>query len=327
MGPMTASGELSDPSPAPARPAPGLVAIGNFDGVHLGHRHVLTRAAERAAEQGLTLKVLTFDPHPRQVITGETIFVLTRTARKIKLLNQLGLGLEVVVLPFTSQTALLSPQQFCKQVLQEQLSAQLVVVGQNFRFGKGRAGDLEALSRIGATLGMTATAESLHGDAQGTYSSTRVRDALAEGNLSEASAVLGRPHLIAGRVTLGDQRGRSLGFPTANLSGHQEVLPKDGVYAGFVYDLSAGGQFLGRGAFNIGARPTVGRPHAVEVHVLDFQGDLYGRELGIELVANVRDVKKFDDVSALCRQIALDIKATRDLLAACTPRAVAPGYG
>lgn len=324
---MTLLGEPSDPSLAPGPARPGLVVIGNFDGVHLGHRYVLTQAAERAAREGLSLKVLTFDPHPRQVLTGEPVFVLTRTARKIKLINQLGLGIEVVVLPFTSQTAQLSPQQFCEQVLRQQLNAHLVVVGQNFRFGKGRAGDLEALSRIGAALGMTATAESLHGDAQGAYSSTRVREALAEGNVTCASAVLGRPHLIEGRVTLGDQRGRSLGFPTANLTGYQEVLPKDGVYAGFVYDLTAGGQILGRGAFNIGARPSFGRPHAVEVHVLDFEGDLYDRDLAVELIAAVRPVTRFADVAALRSQIAADLEHTRDLLAGCTPNKVAPGFG
>lgn len=327
MGPMTLPGEPPDPSLGLTPPPPGLVVIGNFDGVHLGHRYVLTQAAERAAREGLSLKVLTFDPHPRQVLSGETVYVLTRTARKIKLIHELGLGIDVVVLPFTSQTAQLSPQEFCQQVLREQLNARLVVVGQNFRFGKGRAGDLAALSRIGAELGMAATAESLHGDAQGTYSSTRVREALAEGHVTEASAVLGRPHLIEGRVTLGDQRGRSLGFPTANLTGYQEVLPKDGVYAGFVYDLSTGGRLLGQGAFNLGTRPSFGRPHAVEVHVLDFEGDLYERDLAIELLGAVRPVKKFADVAALRSQITADLITTRGLLAAHTPSAVAPGLG
>lgn len=312
--------------PSPSSRPPGLVVIGNFDGVHRGHHYVLARAAERAEREGLTLRVLTFDPHPRQVVTGGVVPVLTATGRKCTLLRQLGLDLEVDVLSFTSQTAQLSPEQFCEQILRDRMAARLVVVGQNFRFGRGRSGDLAILSRLGEQLGIVAMAEELQGDAVGTFSSTRVRDALAVGDVEAAAGVLGRPHLISGAVVVGDQRGRTLGFPTANLGGGPEVLPAEGVYAGFAYDLDRAGQFLAGCALNVGSRPTVGRPPTVEAHLLDFSEDIYGKNVGIELLARVRSVRKFDDVTALRAQIERDVEHTQQQLAGRDAPRSAPGY-
>lgn len=303
-----------------------LVVIGNFDGVHRGHLGILERGAALAQSERLKFKVLTFDPHPREVVAGRSVPVLTRTIRKRGLLEAMGLSIEVVVYSFTSRTAQLSPEEFCTTILKAQLGAKIVVVGENFRFGKGRTGDLQALISIGKQHSMRALSEELRGDESGPFSSTRVRELLSEGQLDAANHMLGRPHLISGRVVRGDQRGRTLGFPTANLDQVQEVLPKDGVYAGHVYDLSAGARYLGPGALNLGARPTVDRPHSVEVHVIGYQGDLYGRELAVELLGHVRPVAKFDDIPSLKRQITLDIQTALNVLTQHKPAMVAPGF-
>ncbi len=305
---------------------PGLVVIGNFDGVHRGHFHVLTRAAELAARRDLALKVLTFHPHPREVVTGQVVSVLTDIDRKRRLLAQLGLGIETVVFPFTSQTAQLSPDDFVREILFERLAAHMVMVGQGFRFGRGRSGDLDALSTIGRTFGIEVWAEALQGDDQGVFSSTRVRNYLSDGDVEGAASVLGRPHLISGFVARGDQRGRTLGFPTANLEQVPQVLPQDGVYAGSVYDLSNGASYLGPGALNLGARPTVDRPHAVEVHVLGYEGELYGRKLAVDLRKRVRPVMRFEGVEALKEQITRDVATTAELLAEIHAPQAAPGF-
>lgn len=324
---MSDSARPTAPSAAAARPDPALVVIGNFDGVHRGHLYVLEKAALRARQRGLLLKVLTFDPHPRQIVTGEVVPALTPIERKRSLLEQLDLNVQVVVHPFTKQTAQLTPRAFCEEILVHELNAQVVVVGQNFRFGRARSGDLSTLMELGQELGIVAIAEELQGDLTGVYSSTRVRDLLREGDVQGARAVLGRPHLLSGEVVTGDQRGRTLGFPTANLKGVSEVLPRDGVYAVQVYDLSNGARHLGPGALNLGCRPTVDRPHAAEVHVLDFAGDLYGRRLGVELVAWVRPVLKFADLAHLQRQIATDVAHSAQLLLSSRPADdIAPGF-
>ena len=303
-----------------------VVVIGNFDGVHRGHLGILERGAALAQAEQLKFKVLTFDPHPRQVVSGRSVPVLTRTVRKRGLLEAMGLSIEVVVYPFTSQTAQLSPEAFCTTILKDQLGAEIVVVGENFRFGQGRAGDLQALVSIGKQHAMRAMSETLRGDRAGPFSSTRVRALLSEGQLDEARLILGRPHLISGLVVRGAQQGRTLGFPTANLEQVPEVRPKDGVYAVHVYDLSAGARYLGPGALNLGARPTVERPHGIEVHVIGYQGDLYGKELAVELLAQIRPVMKFENVTMLKQQIAHDVQTSLSLLTHHTPSSVASGF-
>jgi riboflavin kinase/FMN adenylyltransferase len=298
-----------------------LVAIGNFDGVHRGHRWVLSRASEQANARGLKPCVLTFDPHPAVVLGRALRAPLTTPECKSELLLQCVPGLEVIVLPFTRELASLSPRNFAQCILRERLDARAVLVGENFRFGRDRAGDLEALRNLGGELGFDAWAETLRGDDGGVYSSTRTRELLALGKVEMAAEVLGRPHRLFGDVIHGAQRGRQLGFPTANLAGVRETLPADGVYAVEVSVAGASDEAGGSkhegvfpGVANIGARPTVGEPHAVEVHLLEFEGNLYGRTLGVSLLHRLRSVQKFDGVDALTRQIASDIATARRMV-------------
>lgn len=294
-----------------------LVVIGNFDGVHRGHQWVLSRAAELAKQRGLKLCVLTFDPHPAVVLERSSRRPLTTTTRKIELLHASVSGLEVVVQPFDGALAALSPAEFAELYLKRKLNARSVLVGENFRYGSKRAGDLLILQKLGLEYGFDAWAENLKGDQAGAFSSTRVRKLLGEGRVKEAGEILSRPHQIFGTVIHGDKRGRTLGFPTANLGGMVELLPQEGVYAVQAFDVtSQGSSFLSGGVAHIGARPTVSEESTVEVHLLGFSGDLYGRSLRIDLLSHLRSVQKFESLLALKTQIAVDVEAARLCLAA-----------
>lgn len=287
-----------------------VVAIGNFDGVHLGHRKVLEQARAIAVERGLRCVVLTFDPHPRQVLGGNAPPALTTLEERVRLLQ--ACVDEVVVEPFTQALASWSPERFVEDLLVGRLRARAVVVGENFRFGQKRAGDFTVLRALGEKLGFEAVAAHVAGDAQGPYSSTRVRRALEEGDVADATHVLGRRYVLTGVVERGDALGRTIGFPTANLGGIGEMLPKHGVYAVFV---DVDGARL-PGVMNVGVRPTVGGLSLrVEVHVLDFTGDLYGKKLRVALVERLRDEQKFDGIDALKAQIARDVARGRSVLA------------
>lgn len=294
---------------------PRLVVIGNFDGVHGGHRAVLESAAKRAQAEGLNLCVLTFDPHPAAVLSGKTRAALTTTARKTKILRELFPGLEVFVQHFDLALAALSPREFVEKILVERLHARTVLVGENFRFGKNRAGDLSTLCELGHEFGFAAFSESLRGDAHGAYSSTRVRTLLNAGDVQAASALLGRPHWVSGQVQEGDQRGRTLGFPTANLHDVPQACPQEGVYAvdAFLVDETSE-KSLGPAVAHLGARPSVDRPPSFEVHLLDQNLDLYGKTVGVAFIQRIRGVEKFASVEALKQQIARDIQAARGVL-------------
>jgi riboflavin kinase/FMN adenylyltransferase len=290
-----------------------LVAIGNFDGVHAGHRAVLAAATRDANARGLSLLVLTFDPHPAVVLGRGAQPVLTPLERKVELLCRLDPTLRVVVEPFTHQLAGMSARSFVEDLLVGALGAKVVVVGQNFRFGKGRAGDLAVLEKLGAELGFVARAEELAKDADGPFSSSRIRASIAAGNLADAERLLGRPHAVSGRVVRGDGRGRTVGVPTANLDGVVEALPRYGVYACVVDRLADDGTAtrLAAGVANIGNRPTVNAGFSTEAHLFDFDGDLYGARLRIHLVERVRDEKKFASLDELVHQIRNDIETAR----------------
>ncbi|MBX3225323.1 MAG: bifunctional riboflavin kinase/FAD synthetase [Labilithrix sp.] len=287
------------------------VIIGNLDGVHRGHQAVLRQARALADARRLTTLVLTFDPHPSQVLRGITPPRLATLERRVELLRRHGAD-EVVVEPFTPELAALTPSRFVKELLVERLGARAVVVGENFRFGAKRAGDLDALRGFGAELGFEVAAAEVAGDERGPFSSTRVRDAIGGGDLDEATRLLGRRHSISGVVEAGDRRGRTIGFPTANLGGVVEVLPPHGVYAVFAGDRP--------GVMNVGVRPTVdGTSLRVEVHLFDFDGDLYGQSMRVHLVSRIRDEKKFAGIDELRAQIALDAEAARRVLASARP--------
>jgi riboflavin kinase/FMN adenylyltransferase len=304
-----------------------LTAIGNFDGVHRGHVEVLSRAGAEAAARGVAAVALTFDPPPAVVLGKKTPAALTPLERKIELIETAVPGIRVVVKAFDARLAESSPEQFAREVLVGELGAVRVVVGQNFRFGKGRSGDLGTLGALGSELGFSARAMDIVGDDKGAWSSTRVRRAIAVGDWLDVEAVLGRPHALSGRVVVGDRRGRTIGFPTANLGDVAEVMPPNGVYAVLVdrLDRSEGPRAFGKGVANLGVRPTVNGGLSTEVHLLDFDPpdeadrDLYGARLRMHLVAFLREERKFPGLDALKAQIAQDAESARALLAAKKP--------
>jgi riboflavin kinase/FMN adenylyltransferase len=300
--------------------------IGNFDGVHAGHRAVLASSVETAARSGLRPIALTFDPHPSEVLGRGKLPALTRLDRKIELMVRACPALTVVVEPFTRELAALEAEVFAKELLVEALGTRLVLVGENFRFGRGRRGDLALLRQLGAELGFEAHAEALRGDPDGPYSSSRVRAALARGELGEVERLLGRPHAISGRFEHGAGRGRTIGVPTANFGDLVEALPPYGVYACLVDRIDDGRpSALGKAAVNVGERPTVRGGFSVEAHLLDLEAELYGVELRCHFVSRIRDERRFADLGALRGQLNHDFSEARRLLAAREPTAP-PAY-
>jgi riboflavin kinase/FMN adenylyltransferase len=304
-----------------------LCTVGNFDGVHRGHVELLMRAGAQASRLGLRALAVTFDPPPAVVLGRKTPAALTPLARKIELIEATVPGMRVKVLAFDRALSELGPEEFAERVLVGELRAKEVLVGQNFRFGKGRAGDLATLARLGQTLGFGAQALPVVGDDRGPWSSTRVRRSIAAGDWADVAAVLGRPHALTGEVIHGDQRGRLIGFPTANLGAVEEVLPPNGVYAVAVdrLDLPDIPRAFARGVANIGVRPTVGAGPSVEAHLLDWPpaghvgSELYGARLRIHLVTFLRAEQKFASLDALKAQIARDAEMARAELAPKNP--------
>jgi riboflavin kinase / FMN adenylyltransferase len=266
------------------------VAIGSFDGVHRGHRRVLETAL--AAQRVVT--VVTFWPHPRLVL-GNRVELLSTLDRRLELLEDAGIE-QVLVMEFTPEVAALAPTAFADSILRR-LGASVVVVGENFRFGRGAAGDPALLRELGFDV---RTVPLLAG-----VSSTEIRRLLRSGDVVAAAALLGRPPEIEGLVVLGDQRGGTLGYPTANINAPPELLvPAYGIYAGAALDH--------RAAISIGVNPHYGGDERrIEPYLLDFDGDLYGRRLVVELWERLRDERAFDSEEELVRQIALDVEATR----------------
>lgn len=293
-------------------PSPA-VTIGNFDGVHRGHQALVAVAARGARSQKGTLVALTFDPHPGRLLDPQRgLATLTTLAQKEELLGRLGVQ-RLAVLPFTEELARLPPEEFARAVLAGALGARRVVVGEDFRFGQGRRGDVKTLGALGEDLGFEVEAVSavLHGDRP--VSSSRIRAALRAGNVEEAQALLGRPFFIDGTVVEGERRGRLLGFPTANLETENEILPCHGVYAARCR-LSTG-EWLPAVA-NFGRRPTFGAnlPSA-EAHIIDFDRDIYGEGLRLEFHARLRDEQRFPGPEALVAQIGKDVERARALVA------------
>ncbi len=292
-------------------------AIGNFDGVHLGHQSVLALARAVAAETGRAFGVITFEPHPRAFFVPDgTGFRLMTAETRARRLEKLGVE-QLYELPFDAALSGLSANDFVDRVLAEGLGIAHLVAGADFRFGRGRTGDVDLLRARGAELGFGVTVAPLVSDGEGDYSSTAIRAALSEGRPEAAARVLGHWHRIEGEVEHGDKRGRDLGFPTINLSLTGLHPPRFGVYAALVDVLD--GPHRGRygGAASIGERPTFGRNVAnLEVHLLDFDGDLYGARVSVALAAFLRPELKFGDVGALIDQMQVDVVEARVRLAA-----------
>ncbi|HVB27756.1 MAG TPA: bifunctional riboflavin kinase/FAD synthetase [Mycobacteriales bacterium] len=290
-----------------------VVTIGVFDGVHRGHQVIIGRAIERARAADLPAVVLTFDPHPSEVVRpGSHPAVLTGPRHQADLLEALGVDVLLVV-PFTLEFSRRTPEQFAHAVLVQALHAQLVVVGENFRFGHRAAGDVARLGEIGRTFGFAVEAVGLEGGAEATFSSTYVRACVAAGDVLAAAAALGRPHRVEGVVVRGDKRGRGLGFPTANLElAAHAAVPADGVYAGWLWR----GAERWPAAISIGTNPTFsGRELRVEAHALDAEPDLYGEHVALDVVARIRDMCTFAEVADLVRQMQRDVEDVRAALA------------
>ncbi len=293
---------------------PTAIALGNFDGVHRGHQCVIAPAI--APSDGLVSTVLTFNPHPQEFFTGTARLLLTPIAEKIEQLQALGVQ-QLVLLPFDRAIAALTPQEFMQQILIDRLQARKISVGFNFRFGCKRCGSVEDLKAIWGDRVSVVPEQLMHpvlesvldsqdGDPQVRISSSAIRAALAQGDIDTAHTLLGRPYSLIGKVVAGQQMGRKLGFPTANLQLHpQKFLPRDGVYAVQVMNLAD--QPIGA-VMNIGVRPTVtgDKQRTVEVHLLNWSGDLYGQELCVNLVKFLRPEQKFASLDALKQQIKTD---------------------
>ncbi|MBI5904107.1 MAG: bifunctional riboflavin kinase/FAD synthetase [Deltaproteobacteria bacterium] len=285
------------------------LTIGNFDGVHLGHRELLRRTVAHARDLGVLAAVLTFSPHPIRFFSPKARFYeITSTAEKAERMEELGID-AMVVESFDGEIGGMAPEEFARTVVRGRMGARVVTVGYDFTFGKGRTGSPAMLSSLGAELGFSVDVVPplLRGGA--IVSSSRIRDLLLGGRVREASALLHRPYRMSGKVVLGASRGRKLGFPTANVQFTQELVPLPGVY---VVDADAGAGPV-RGVANVGFNPTFGENSlGLEVHLIDFDGDLYGREITVWFHDRIRDERKFQSVEELVRQIDKDVKRARE---------------
>ncbi|MCB1367283.1 MAG: bifunctional riboflavin kinase/FAD synthetase [Rhodobacteraceae bacterium] len=291
-------------------------AIGNFDGVHLGHQSVIDIARRKAIDLNCPLGVMTFEPHPREYFSPDApAFRLMNAEARAHRLQKLGVE-RLYELNFNAALSSLSAEAFARDVIAEGFGLRHVVVGKDFNFGKGRAGDAAMLKAYGREFGFGVSVAPLISDALGEYSSTSIRQALSEGRPEDAARMLGHWHRIDGPVVGGDQRGRGIGYPTANLAIDGLHPPKFGVYAVLVDILE--GPHMGHyhGAASIGLRPTFGGDHPnLEVFIFDFSGDIYGIDISVALVAFQRPELKFDVMDDLIRQIDEDCIESRRILA------------
>lgn len=295
------------PFPPPRR-RPSAVAIGNFDGLHLGHRRILSRLAGTARRLGLTPIVLTFSPHPETALGRTSLRMIEPLDRRVAGLRGAGVR-SVIVIAFGPPFAALPADRFVEEVLVRRLKAGAVVIGSGFRFGQGRRGTVAHLRTMGRRLGFQVVSVPPVRRNGALVSSSRIRKLLEAGRVAAAGRLLGRPYAIEGRVVRGRARGRTLGFPTANIRTASEILPA-GIFAA---RLRTGGRDLPALAY-IGRRPTFAENKtAVEVHALDFQGDLYGRKVRVALLEKLRSDRAFPDADALVRQMRRDEAAARAL--------------
>ena len=302
-------------APELMRRSPSVVTPGNHDGVHLGHRALIDAAKRTADAHGWQTLAMCFEPHPTAVLVPERAPVLiTDMQRRVEILKGAGCD-DVVVLPFDSEFSKMTPDQFVERVLLEACHAKGVVVGPDFHFGYKRSGNIATLRQWGEREGFTVELVEpvmFKGEA---VSSTRLRRILREdGNVEDAAVMMTRVHEATGHIVQGDQRGREIGFPTANLEVGPLVLPKDGVYAVVARVLGEAGAPLLRGVANLGNRPTFDAGRSVEVHLFGFDGDLYGKRMRVGFVARIRGELKFDGLEPLRVQINRDCDEAENAL-------------
>jgi riboflavin kinase/FMN adenylyltransferase len=287
-----------------------VLTIGNFDGVHLGHRAMLQRLVDKARKAAMPAAVLTFEPHPREYFAPASAPArLTRLREKLALLAECGVD-QVYVCRFNARMASLTAEEFIEQVLVRGLGVRHLLIGDDFRFGKGRSGDFALLQQAGLVHRFVVEAMTTVEMDGERVSSSSIRAALASGNLSRAEHFLGRPFYMSGRVVHGDKIGRTLGFPTANVQHARSRLPLAGVYAVSVDGLGASLQ----GAASVGVRPTIaeGLKPVLEVYLLDFSGEIYGTQVRVNFHHKLRDEAKYANLDALKAQIARDVDDTRN---------------
>ncbi|ABE50476.1 bifunctional riboflavin kinase/FAD synthetase [Methylobacillus flagellatus] len=287
---------------------PLAVAIGNFDGVHLGHQALLRRLIEVASAQGLKSAVMTFEPHPREFFAPDKAPArLTSLREKLELFAEAGVDY-VYVCHFNRRFAAITVEAFMQDILRNALDARTILVGEDFRFGAGRQGSMEDFARAGFNL-QSQPQVNLDGKR---VSSTAIREALAKGQLDEAARLLGRPYSISGKVVHGDKLARELGYPTANIHMLHDRPPLFGIYAVKLEGLAEGGDWPG--VASLGVRPTVkqdGKP-TLEAHLFDFSGDIYGRHVRVKFMHKIRDEMKFDSLETLKYWIARDAEMARE---------------
>lgn len=300
----------------PAHWQHGVVAIGNFDGLHLGHQAVIAQLMRAADAADAPPIILCFEPHPRRFFQpGSPRLRLMRLAEKVRQLEKMGVQ-AMLVQRFNRAFSELSAEAFIREVLVAAMQARIVMTGEDFMFGHRRTGNAQLLAQYAEQTGAFRyhPVAPVGNTGEGKYSSSKVREHLRQGEIALAAAMLGRPYRLCGRVIHGDQRGRTIGFPTANILPPPVLLPRLGVYA-------VRGEYCGKplaGVANLGCRPTVkGERIQLEVHWFDFNADLYGETLCVELVAHLRDEQRFDNLEVLKAQIAQDVQAARELLG-CT---------
>ena len=293
-------------------PGPIFLAIGVFDGVHLGHQAVISTSAKHARSANGTPVVVTFHPHPEKVLRPEAApHLLTATSHKIALIRDLGVG-HLLIITFDKQFAATEPEDFAQQLVKHSKSLREICVGHEWSFGKNRRGNLELLNQFGARFDFGVVGippVKVNGEL---VSSTTIRQAVEAGDLPKAARMLGREYTILGTVVSGDNRGKKIGFPTANLSAHNEQFPPNGVY----FAQAKLEEVIYPGVVNLGYRPTVGAgksERTLEIHLFDFERDIYGKDLEVRFIRYLRPEKKFESVEALARQIDVDVKQAREL--------------
>src|SRR5437879_1419064 len=295
--------------------APLVLPIGVFDGMHLGHQAVISTSAEHARSVNGTPVVVTFDPHQETVLRPQAApHLLTATQHKIGLIRDLGVG-HLLIIAFDKQFAATEPEDFVKQLVTHSKPLREICVGHEWSFGKDRRGNLDLLKKLGGQFDFNVVGISPVKVNGAVVSSTAIRRAIESGDFAKAAEMLGREYTILGTVVRGDNLGKNIGFPTANLSAHSEQFPPNGVYLAEAWI----GGTLYHGVVNLGVRPTVssGKPERVlEIHLLDFNRDIYGEDIEVQFVSYLRPEKKFDNVDALARQIALDVQQARELCGA-----------
>lgn len=292
-----------------------VVTVGTFDGVHAGHRAIMDAVAKKANERDARSVIVTFDPHPRDIISpGDAgIKLLTTLQERAEILDELGID-TMVVIPFDRDFSLLSSEEFIRDIIHKKIGVSEFVIGYDHHFGRNREGTIETVERLGKELGFDSYVVSKREVGDKTVSSTAIRNAISEeGDVEQAAEFLQRPYRLNGMVVHGDKRGKEIGYPTANIKPehNNKVIPKDGVYA---VKVRINGNWY-NGMMNIGTRPTFdGKVRTLEVNLFEFDRDIYGKEVQVRFFNRIRDEKKFDGMEALIEQLKQDEQQARELL-------------